>query len=279
MAHLVGDRVRLHGLSSRPELNGKTALVTAHDEERGRCAVDLDGEVLAIKPANLRVALTEEMERATNSLVISNTRMFDADGKTDYAMEVCANPNCPLIIIGTGRSCAREAQRQLKKCAACGGTKYCGAECQAAHWPIHKVSCAAEAVFHKFAKMLLNDPDAKRVVAELATMPFPNGLSEYRLLNFKCASLDVGRRLCVKENFVRGWDEREEWLLGMVVTESLEGVERFVEQSRATPGNAMWELVLDNTRMIRPGQTASVVITAPASGGGIHLKPFTVPLW
>ena len=39
----------------------------------------------------------------------------------------CANPNC--------------AGRGLKTCNRCKRTRYCGVECQSAHWPTHKPEC------------------------------------------------------------------------------------------------------------------------------------------
>ena len=53
---LVGKRVRLHGLTTRPALNGAYGTVRGYDERKGRCAVRIDGsgESCSIRPANLR---------------------------------------------------------------------------------------------------------------------------------------------------------------------------------------------------------------------------------
>ena len=59
MSNLVGTRVKLHGLSSRPELNGRQGKVLSFDAERGRAhvAVHMEPKPLSLKPANLE-ALT-----------------------------------------------------------------------------------------------------------------------------------------------------------------------------------------------------------------------------
>jgi hypothetical protein len=41
--------------------------------------------------------------------------------------ECCANPDCG----GSGMKC----------CAVCKETRYCGKECQVAHWRVHRVGC------------------------------------------------------------------------------------------------------------------------------------------
>ena len=42
----------------------------------------------------------------------------------------CANPGC--------------AGRGLKACACCQRVRYCGVECQHAHWPEHKPKCSKQ---------------------------------------------------------------------------------------------------------------------------------------
>ena len=55
LALLVGQRVRIHGLVGRPELNGTCGLARSFDAQTGRYAVrlDADGTRVALKPANL----------------------------------------------------------------------------------------------------------------------------------------------------------------------------------------------------------------------------------
>jgi hypothetical protein len=40
---------------------------------------------------------------------------------------------------------AEDAQERFKKCARCMVARYCGAECQRAHWKAHKKTCVAAA--------------------------------------------------------------------------------------------------------------------------------------
>ena len=52
---LVGQRVVIDGLSSKPELNGATAATVSYDDLKGRYNVQIEssGAVMALKPANL----------------------------------------------------------------------------------------------------------------------------------------------------------------------------------------------------------------------------------
>lgn len=54
-ASIVGRRMRIHGLASRPELNGTWGTLTAYHDAKIRYAVKLDAgvETLLIRPANL----------------------------------------------------------------------------------------------------------------------------------------------------------------------------------------------------------------------------------
>ena len=51
---LVGKRVRVTGLVGRPELNDKIATAVSYHTEKGRYAVEVEGEHVLLKPANLR---------------------------------------------------------------------------------------------------------------------------------------------------------------------------------------------------------------------------------
>lgn len=60
-AIVAGSEVRLVGLASRPELNGKAGVVRSFDNDTGRYAVQVEGESknMSIKPANLELLLDE----------------------------------------------------------------------------------------------------------------------------------------------------------------------------------------------------------------------------
>ena len=54
MTILVGKRVTVQGLNSKPELNGKSGTALSFDDGKGRYTVQLDnGSTMALKPANL----------------------------------------------------------------------------------------------------------------------------------------------------------------------------------------------------------------------------------
>ena len=54
MAPLVGRRVIVDGLSSKPELNGSRGIAVGFDEDKGRYTVRLDaGPTMALRPSNL----------------------------------------------------------------------------------------------------------------------------------------------------------------------------------------------------------------------------------
>lgn len=56
-APLVGRRVVLEGIVSKPEWNGQLGLALSFDDAKGRYNVKLDqGELTSLKPANLRAA-------------------------------------------------------------------------------------------------------------------------------------------------------------------------------------------------------------------------------
>ena len=63
----VGCNVVVHGLSSRQQLNGATAVVTAPCSERGRYPVKVDsnGEEVMVQPGNLRASIFESSRAST----------------------------------------------------------------------------------------------------------------------------------------------------------------------------------------------------------------------
>ena len=53
-APLVGKRVVVEGLASKPELNGNKGTATSFDHAKGRYNVKMDaGGIMALKPANV----------------------------------------------------------------------------------------------------------------------------------------------------------------------------------------------------------------------------------
>jgi len=55
-----GERVKIFGLMSRPDLNGRYGKVQSYDSERGRYTVDVQGEVMALRPDNLSAVPAEQ---------------------------------------------------------------------------------------------------------------------------------------------------------------------------------------------------------------------------
>ena len=55
---LVGDTVEVHGLQTRPALNGQCGCLVAHDTGSGRWQLQLADETVLIKPANLRLVIS-----------------------------------------------------------------------------------------------------------------------------------------------------------------------------------------------------------------------------
>ena len=60
-----GQRVRLHSLQAKPELNGMEGTVVSFDTSSGRLGVQLSGheKPIALRPANLTVFTVEEAEK------------------------------------------------------------------------------------------------------------------------------------------------------------------------------------------------------------------------
>jgi tetratricopeptide (TPR) repeat protein len=61
----VGTRVAVQGLTQRPQHNGRVGRVRAYDAERGRYAVELGGETVLMRPANVRPACGRAGRRGT----------------------------------------------------------------------------------------------------------------------------------------------------------------------------------------------------------------------
>ena len=64
---LLGRRVLIHGLVSKPELNGESGRVMSIDATSGRCAVRLEGkqgERISIRPANLEATVEQRLPSA-----------------------------------------------------------------------------------------------------------------------------------------------------------------------------------------------------------------------
>lgn len=102
-APLLYQRVKLHGLVSRPELNGSFGKAVSWSEEKGRYGVQIAGheDMIALKPANLAAAGAEEGV-------------------------VCGH---------CGAGAANE------RCTRCFAVGYCSAECRKQGWAAHKPAC------------------------------------------------------------------------------------------------------------------------------------------
>ena len=102
----VDTKVEVHGLKSRPELNGFVGVVTEHVAATGRYGVLLEGQgqPALLKAANLRLVREDNTVKA-----------------------LCAN-------------CG--ATKCKKRCSGCESVRYCSKECATAHWKReHKDSC------------------------------------------------------------------------------------------------------------------------------------------
>ena len=115
----IGSRVRIEGLQAQPELNGRTGVTLAFNEESGRWSVQIyagdKGPAVQklIRPANMKVinpALHAESER---------NRLYKR----------CATSEC--------------GAPATSFCDRCNVAPYCSSKCQQAHWPRHRAACVA----------------------------------------------------------------------------------------------------------------------------------------
>ena len=78
---LVGQRVRLQGLTSRPELNGTTGSILGFHEEKERYAVALQsGEKIRLKPSNVQPTAHFEIMKTARRMKASNTLTLVGNG-------------------------------------------------------------------------------------------------------------------------------------------------------------------------------------------------------
>lgn len=68
-------------------------------------------------------------------------------------------------------ACGGEGAGGLKTCGKCGGARYCGRECQVAHWPAHKGDCKKRAAELLDDKLFNNIPP--RDDCPVCIMPMP----------------------------------------------------------------------------------------------------------
>ena len=85
VAALIGRRVRLHGLKSKPALNGRGGVCARYDAARGRCVVRLDGatEPMLLRAENLHADAAAAAAGGVGALPASDDDQFQAFLKED----------------------------------------------------------------------------------------------------------------------------------------------------------------------------------------------------
>ena len=96
----VGARVRLAGLRSKPELNGKLGKIKSFDAAKGRYNVVLEaaGSTLQVKASNLKVAVALPAEMSSQELIqltLSNHGSL-SPAHASRVTELLRSPNSPI---------------------------------------------------------------------------------------------------------------------------------------------------------------------------------------
>lgn len=85
----AGTRVRLDGLSSRPELNGTEARLVTWFEDAGRWSVKVGGEHIRVKPANVKLASLKDVNAIGLKIWDATT---DGDDRLLARLLACSPP-------------------------------------------------------------------------------------------------------------------------------------------------------------------------------------------
>lgn len=105
----VGARVRLAGLRSKPELNGKLGKIKSFDAAKGRYNVVLEaaGSTLQVKASNMKVAVALPAEMSSQELIqltLSNHGSL-SPAHASRVTELLRSPNSPIEAGGLLRCC------------------------------------------------------------------------------------------------------------------------------------------------------------------------------
>ena len=100
-APLVGRRVRVEGLTGRPELNGRCGEATAYDAARGRYCVDIEGEPspVLLRPDNLAARLKTGKHQDLSDWLSENDNCWcDASAALLVAAKLSFDLEAPLAL-------------------------------------------------------------------------------------------------------------------------------------------------------------------------------------